>query len=235
MRYRNNFFTGTVLIFTVLFLMCQNRANAQVLNEANKKRVSIAFGMFTDIWLNVPTEAPYKDMKTRTINQGVNVFATYNIPFGKSNFGFSAGLGIRIQNLYWNYMFQGNSADSFQFVKIDTGYKRSKVTMPYLELPIEFRFKTKYKFAVSIGFKVSYMVYGHTKYVGDDYLYKTSNTLRVAFKDVKNIERFAYGPTLRIGYKWFHLSAYYSLSRIFTKDKGPDMIPISVGFVLMPF
>ncbi len=232
MRYRNPIFFIAVLIFTALFFLQQNRANAQVLNEANKKRISIAFGMFTDIWLKVPAE-----MKTRAINQGVNVFATYNIPFGKSNFGFSVGLGIRIQNLYWNYMYQGNSPDSFQFVKIsDTlGYKRSKLTMPYLELPIEFRFKTKYKFAVSLGFKLSYMVYGHTKFVGDDYLYKTSNTLRVAFKGIENIERFAYGPTLRIGYKWFHVNAYYSLSRIFTKEKGPEMVPISVGFTLMPF
>jgi hypothetical protein len=232
MRYRNPILYVVILFFIGLFLFNQTRADAQVLNEANKKRISIAFGMFTDIWTKVPDS-----ISTRAINQGVNVFATYNIPFGKSNFGFSIGLGIRIQNLYWNYMFKGTSAESFQFTKInDTlSYKRSKITMPYLEVPIEFRFKTKYKFAVSLGFKVGYMVYGHTKYVGDDYLYKTENTLRVAFKDVKNIDRFSYGPTLRIGYKWIHVNAYYSLSRIFTKDKGPDMIPISVGFVLMPF
>ena len=222
-------------IFFVMLVIGQllpKPGHTQVLNEANKKRISIAFGLFTDIWPNLPS-----GMKTRTINQGVNVFATYNLPFGKSNFGFSVGLGIRIHNLYWNYMFQGNTADTFQFVQIpdSIGYNRSKLTMPYLELPIEFRFKTKYKLSVGIGFKIGYMVYAHTKWVGDDYLYQSPDRLRVSFKNIQNIEHFSYGPTLRIGYKWFHINAYYSLSNIFTKDKGPQIAPISIGFLLMPF
>jgi len=231
MRYRNRLFYVTFLIFLCLVQLVPVKGNAQVLNEANKKRIIIAAGMFTDIWLNVPS-----DIKTRTINQGVDVFATYNIPFGKSNFGFSVGLGLRVQNLYGNFQVKGYN-DSIQLVKIpdSISYQRSKIVFPYLELPIEFRFKTKYKFAVSIGFKVGYMFPAHTKWVGDDYLFNTSDKLRVNFRDVKYLEKFSYGPTLRIGYKWFHLTAYYSLSRIFSKDKGPGIIPISVGFLLMPF
>ncbi len=204
---------------------------AQVVNAATKKRISIGVGLFTDIWMNSPS-----GMKTRTINQGVQLFGTYNMPFGKSNFSFAIGIGINVHNLYWNYMFQGRN-DSLQFVKIpDTlSYQRSKLTLPYVELPLEFRFKAKSKFAMGIGFKVGYMIYGHAKWVGEDYLFKTTNTLRASFKDIKNIERFAYGPTLRFGYKWFHVNGYYALSSIFQKDKGPDMYPISVGFVLMPF
>jgi hypothetical protein len=79
------------------------------------------------------------------------------------------------------------------------------------------------------------MVYGHSKWVGDDYIYKSPNTLKTSFKGIKNIEKFAYGPTLRVGYKWFNVSAYYALAPIFQKGTGPDMSPISVGFILMPF
>ena len=124
-----------------------------------------------------------------------------------------------------------------QFVKIEPtlGYKRSKLTLPYLEIPLEFRFKTKSKFALGIGFKAGYMVYGHSKWVGDDYLDSTNNTLKFSVKNIKNIEKFAYGPTLRVGYKWFHVNAYYSLASVFQKGKGPDIYPISVGFVLLPF
>ena len=204
---------------------------AQVVNASAKKRISVGVGLFTDIWMNTPA-----GMKTRTINQGINVFGTYNMPFGKSNFSFAIGFGISIHNLYWNYRYQGDSLN-FQFIKIADkyAYKRSKLTMPYLEIPAEFRFKAKNKFAVGIGFKVGYMVYGHSKYVGDDYIWGTSNKLNTSVKGIKNIEKFAYGPTLRIGYKWFHVTGYYSLSNIFTKGKGPDMYPISVGFVLLPF
>jgi len=218
-----------LLLVLILFIPFVNQA--QVVKEATKKRISVGFGLFSDIWMNTPD-----GMKTRTINQGVNVFATYNVPFGKSNFGFAIGLGISVHNLYWNYMFVGSN-DSLQFQPIpDTlGHKRSKLTLPYLEIPLEFRFKTKSKFALGIGFKVGYMIYGHSKWVGDDYLFETNNTLKASFKDIKNIEKFTYGPTFRIGYKWIHLNAAYSLSSVFTKGKGPEMYPITVGFLLMPF
>jgi len=187
--------------------------------------------MFTDFWQNLPS-----GIKTRTINQGFNVFATYNLPFGKSNFGFSVGLGLRIHNMYGNFQVKGVN-DSIQLVRIpdSISYQRSKLVLPYLELPIEFRFKTKYKFSLGIGFKVGYMLPAHTKWVGEDYLLNTTDKLRVSFRDVKYLEKFSYGPTFRVGYKWFHLNAYYSLSNIFSKNKGPQISPISVGFLLMPF
>jgi hypothetical protein len=203
---------------------------AQVVNAATKKKISIGVGLYNDIWMNTP-----EGMKTRVINQGVQVFGTYNMPFGKSNFSFAIGVGLSVHNLFWNYRFQGDSLN-FQFVEIkDMDYKRSKLTMPFVEIPLELRLKTKSKVGVGIGFKVGYMIYAHSKWVGDDYLYNTANTLKVSFKGIENLEKFAYGPTLRVGYKWFNVNAYYSLSKIFQKGTGVDIYPISVGFVLMPF
>jgi len=220
----------TTAIICMVFLFPLS-GQAQVINSSAKKRISIGVGLFDDIWMNSPA-----GMKTRTINQGVQVFGSYNMPFGKSNFSFAIGLGLSIHNLYWNYRFQGDSLN-FQFVKVEDGlnYKRSKLTMPYLEIPLEFRLKTKSKVGVGVGFKVGYMVYGHAKWVGDDYLFNSPNKLIASFKGIKSIEKFAYGPTLRVGYKWFNVNAYYSLSKIFQKSTGVDMYPISVGFVLMPF
>jgi len=221
-------FTAVMLCVPILV---PTFSQAQVVNASTKKRISIGVGLFTDIWMQTPS-----GMKTRTINQGVQVFGTYNMPFGKSNFSFAIGLGISIHNLYWNYRFQGDSTN-FQFVKIEDNlaYKRSKLTMPYIEVPIEFRLKTKSKVSAALGFKVGYMVYGHAKWVGDDYLFKSTNRLIASFKDINHIEKFEYGPTVRLGYKWFNVNAYFSLSKIFQKETNIDMYPISVGFVLMPF
>lgn len=232
MKSLKNTPTSFLAVIVMIFILMPRSGEAQVVNSSAKKRISIGFGLFTDIWMNKPA-----GMKTRTINQGVNVFGTYNLPFGKSNFSFAIGVGITVHNLYWNYYFNERATDSLQFSKTpdSISYKRSKLTMPYLEIPLEFRFKTKSKFAVSLGFKVGYMIYSHSKWVGDDYLWQSGNTLKASFKDIKNLEKFAYGPTFRVGYKWFHLNAYYSLSNIFTKGKGIDMYPVSVGFVLLPF
>jgi hypothetical protein len=220
----------TIWMICITFLM-PGPGMAQIVNATTKKRISLGIGLHTDIWMNTPA-----DMNTFAINRGLNVIGTYNMPFGQSNFSAAIGLEISVHNLFWNYRYEGSN-DSLQFVKIEDtlSYKRSKLTLPYLEIPLEFRFKSKSKFAAAIGFKVGYMIYGHAKYVGDDYLFKTNNTLIVSFKNIHNIEKFSYGPTLRFGYKWFHVTGYYSLAPIFQKGKGPDMYPISIGFMLLPF
>lgn len=82
------------------------------------------------------------------------------------------------------------------------------------------------------------MLPAHTKYVGDEYqadLQPETSQVRIKYRNVKNLDRFAYGPTLRIGYKWFNLFGYYQLSTIFQKGKGPDIYPITVGFMIRPF
>lgn len=218
-----------LLLFSGFFLA--QPIKSQVVNEATKKRVTIGVGMFEDIWSNVPS-----GIKTRDINQGFQTFVMYNVPFGKSNFGFSIGLGLRVHNLYGNFLVM-SSNDSTYFQKIpDTiGYRRSKLTMPFLEIPIEFKFKSKSKIALGIGFKVGYLLPAHSKYVGENYIDDSHEKLRVKYREIKNLENFSYGPTLRFGYRWFHITGYYSISKLFTKSRGPDMYPISVGFLLMPF
>ncbi|HNY02209.1 MAG TPA: outer membrane beta-barrel protein [Bacteroidales bacterium] len=231
MNHGLKYLAGLTAAALILLATLPTTGHSQVVNTTAKKRISIGFGLFSDIYMNTPA-----GMKTRTINQGVSVVGTYNVPFGKSNFGFGIGLGLTVHNLYWNYRYQADSL-SFQFVKIEDTlrYKRSKVTAPYLEIPMEFRWKSKSKFTVAAGFKVGMLLQGQAKWVGDDYLFHSGNTLRTSFKRVKNLEKFAYGPTLRFGYKWINVNAYYSLSKVFQSGTGVDLYPVSVGIVLMPF
>lgn len=230
---KRNHLSGFLLVVLSLILFGSLSGKAQMVNEVAKKRITIGIGLFNDIWFDVP-----KGIKTRTINQGFQTFVLYNIPFGKSNFGFALGLGFRAQNLYGNFLVK-STIDSTWLEKIgDTAavnYQRSKLTLPYLELPVEFRFKSKSKVAIGIGFKVAYLLPAHTKYVGENYVTLTGEKLRMKNREVKNLEQFSYGPTFRIGYRWFHINAYYSISKIFTKGNGPQMYPLSIGILLMPF
>lgn len=232
MSHRNSLLA--ILILAALVLVVPMNAKSQIINEKTKKKIHVGIGLFTDIYMNAPS-----GIKTRTINQGFQGYVVYRVPFGKSNFGFGVGIGMSIHNLYGNFTLNSYT-DSTKFVKIpdSVGYKRSKLTMPYLEIPIEFSYANKAKFSLGLGFKVGYMLPAHTKYVGDEYqadLQPETNQVRVKFRNVLNLDRFAYGPTLRIGYKWFHITGYYQLSSIFQKGKGPDMYPITVGFLLRPF
>jgi hypothetical protein len=223
-----------LIVFTGILIP----AKSQVVTEVAKKKWSIGMGLFTDVMMKFPS-----DVKARTINQGFNIFGTYNMPFGKSNFGFSIGLGVTTHNIYGDFLVNYKN-DSTKLVKIpdSVDYKRSKIMLAYLEVPLEFRFKSNNDISVGLGFKAGLLVGSSSKYVGPggittpygDVL-KSTDKMRVKFHSVKNLESLIYGPTVRFGYKWINVNACYLLSSLFKKGSGPEVIPLSIGFTLMPF
>lgn len=227
----------TIFFLYLIFILIQVPGHSQVVNETTKKKISVGIGEFTDIWMNMP-----EGIKTRTINQGFTILGTYNLPFGKSNFSFAIGLELTVHNMYGKF-FVNSETDSTVFKKIPDSvlYKKSKMKVTYLEIPIEFRFKSKSKVTVALGFKGGILIESGTKYVGDgvlstyNYTVTQSEKTKIKLSGIKNLEQFSYGPTFRIGYSWINVNASYMLSTIFKKGKGPEMYPLSVGIILMPF
>ena len=221
-------------LFIILLCTIALNAYTQVVNEKAKKLFTIGLDVYADIWQDVPEE----QIKTGTINPGVNIFGTYNFLFGKSNISFSPGLGIGVHNMF-NHSFVRTTDDSTFFVPInkDTiNYKKSKFVLTYLDIPLELRYKSEGGFRVAIGFKFGFLIQSHTKYKGDDYIEPTNNDLVIYKKTkIKHLETNRYGFTARIGYKWLNLWGYYQLSTLFEKGKGPEMYPISVGLTIIPF
>ena len=214
-------------IILLLSLFIITSSYSQVVNESTKRKFSIGFDIFTDVWQNTPDS-----LSLHTINRGVNTFGMYNYQFGSSKFSFAFGLGLCVHNMYGNAL-PGELNDSTIFNKIpdSISYKKSKIAISYIDLPIEFRFKSKSKFRIAIGFKGGYLLNVHSKYKGDE----NGDKVTIKSTNVKYLELFRYGPTFKIGYKWFNITGYYSLSKLFKKGRGPDMYPISVGISLMPF
>ena len=196
-----------ILLFTVLLISSQGYS--QVVNSTAKKKISIGVGLSTDIMMKVPD-----GIKTRAINHGATVFGTYNIPFGKSNFGFAIGVAITTHNIYGNFIVDSRTENtSLNHIPDSISYKRSKITLAYGEVPIEFRFKSKSKISVGIGFKAGFLLGSSAKYVGNgiidtasttNFTIPTTQKTAIKFWGIKNLEQFTYGPTLRIGYKWIN-------------------------------
>lgn len=221
-------------LFILLFCFVALNAFTQVVNEKAKKLFTFGLDVYTDMWQDVPST-----LEPKTINPGVNVFGTYNFIFGESNFSFSPGIGLGIHNMF-NSSFLYTNSDSSYFVPIDEAmpdlaYKKSKFVAPYLDIPLEIRFKSKSEFRVAIGFKFGFLMRAYTKYKGDDYLSELNNKTIYKKKIIQNLEKNRYGFTGRIGYKWLNIYGYYQLSTLFVKDKGPEMYPISVGITIIPF
>jgi len=221
-------------IFILLFCFITLNAFTQVVNEKAKKLFTFGLDVFSDMWQDVPST-----IEPKTINPGVNVFVTYNFMFGESDFSFSPGLGLGIHNLFHSSFLHTNN-DSSYFVPIseempDLSYKKTKFVAPYLDIPLEIRFKSKSEFRIAVGFKFGFLMRAYSKYKGDDYLAGLNQTAIYKKKMVQNLEKNRYGFTGRIGYKWLNVYGYYQLSTLFVKDKGPEMYPISIGITIIPF
>jgi len=218
------------LIFTVTL-----QSFAQDIDESTRKKFSIVFDMFTDIWVDVP-----ETVDVRTINQGMDVAGYYDYRFGKSNFSFAFGAGLTSHNFYNDAFPVTDSTDYTSLVPVGELYpgknvKRNKISFSYVDVPIEFRLRTNNDFRGALGFKMGFLVNTHTKYIGDDYIFNTNDRIRVKFRDVDNIESFRYGITARFGWRFVNVMAFYSFTGLFKKGKGPDLYPVSVGISLMPF
>jgi len=171
-------------------------------------------------------------IKARTINQGFNFFGMYNYPFSESNFSFAFGFGMGFHNMYTNGVIEDIKADSINFIRIpdSVSYKKSKLANAYVDIPIEFRFKSQSKFRVALGFKIGYLVDAKTKYKGNR---PDGPYVLLKEKQVNHVEKFRYGPTLRIGYDWFSLFGYFQISHVFRKNKGPNnLYPHITGYNL---
>jgi hypothetical protein len=195
------------------------------------RKFSIGLDLFTDIWINKP-----ENVDGRGFNQGMGFCMMYNRPFGESKVSFAIGAGMGFHNFFSDSRIPNIRADSIVFLPIadSVDYKKSKLGLSYIEVPFELRIKTEKKFRIGIGGKVGYLVDAKTKYKGENVY--GGDQIILKDKQVDQVQKFIFGPTLRIGYDWFNIFGYYQVTQIFEVDRGPsNLYPISVGITLIPF
>jgi len=230
-----------ILLLSIITIFLGQNSFSQGLSESLKKKFTVGVDLFTDIWQGAPD-----DIDLRTIHQGATVFGMFNFQLGgeESLTSFSLGLGIRNHNMYSNSRIDDIHADTLNFTPIpsDVIYKRSKINLVYLDLPMEFKLRFKNGFKVTPGFKVGWIIDSKEKYVGDRYEeYHGSQYddrlvgVTEKTKDIRHLENFTYGPTLRVGYKFISIYGYYQISSVFKRNLGPDLAPISIGLTITPF
>ena len=219
-------------ILIIVFGLIAFNSFSQELSEETKRKFSFGVDVFTDIWQDLP-----QTIEPATINQGVNIFGSYNYILNNGNFSLSPGIGLSYHNLN-NKSLTMTIEDSTIFYPVpdSINFRRTKFTLGYFDIPIELRYKSKGDVRFAFGFKFGILMTSFTKYKGDDFEPNDINKL-VIYKKVRipNVSRFRYGLSLRLGYKWLNVWGFYQLSSVFEKGKGPDMYPISVGISLMPY
>jgi len=231
-----------ISILLIIAVFIGNNIYSQGLSESIKKKFTVGVDVFTDIWVGAPD-----DIDLRTIHQGATAFGMFNFQLGgkESLASFSIGLGIRNHNMYSNSRIDDIKADTIHFTPIPDNvvYKRSKINLVYLDLPVELKLRFENGFKATVGFKAGWIIDSKEKYVGDRYEeyygnqfdYERRVGVKEKTKEIRQLENFTYGPTLRLGYKFISIYGYYQISSAFKRNLGPDLAPISIGLTITPF
>lgn len=170
---------------------------------------------------------------TKWYSRGINVYFYYDLRIKKSRVSFAPGIGYGAVNIYHrSEMVSDSTGISFQpmdATKLDK-IKVNKVTLQYIDIPLELRIrsnpdKSDNFWKVAIGFKAGIRVDSHTKQT----IKETSGTKVYVERRFSDFNLFRAGPTLRIGYSVFNLTAYYGVVDVFKQGRGPKAHEFSVG------
>lgn len=241
----------SVFIFCAYtFLNAQNEPVADsaavetsVDDDVNIESDRFIFSVHWDGWLGAPDS-----LKVGAFSRGIGLHFYYDIPFNKdlatnkAQFSFAPGIGYTVSNYANKAQFSSDSAGITSVTPFDASIdpKRNKLVLNYLEVPLEFRFRSKAndkgnRFKAALGFKGSYLFANHITYVGPESAANLDEEIKYKIYRIKSLNTLQYGPTIRLGYANLNLEAYYGLAPIFEDGFGPSGSPIVIGISFNPF
>lgn len=169
--------------------------------------------------------------------RGIHVSLLFDQPIkADGTFSVAGGAGFTSHNYYTNAQVEkvpGTETAAF-IVKTEAERERGKISLNYVDVPIELRFRTQedkhgHRLKVAVGARGGYLINAHEKIIdGEGFKTKLFHYPHVA--------KFRYGPTFRFGYGSLMLTGYYSLSTFFQPGKGQsEMNALSLGITISPF
>jgi hypothetical protein len=171
--------------------------------------------------------------------RGVSTGLLYDHPFREDGrISGAVGLAFTSHNYYMNalatrYDSAGTNYAEFT-VTNDTIFNRGKISINYLDVPFELRFRSKEdakgnRWKMAIGGRVGYLVNVHEKIIN-------KQNIKIKTYDYPHVTQWRYGVSARVGYGAFMISAFYSLSPFFESSNSlSDQHSFSVGLSLFPF
>lgn len=208
--------------------------NIQAQTNKFTENFTTGIDIFNDFVQDSPEGIQFKD-----VNLGSNIYGMYNYVIPKSKISLAIGLGLGMHNLRSNGILTDTSNVSY-FVpypdkvnNVAVDYSANKLQLTYLDIPAEIRFKSEKGFRLALGIKAGYLISAHTKFKGDDP--EGGRAIKIKEGNLPNLEKWRFGPTFQIGYKWVNFTGFYSLSKVFVNPNGPQIYPVSIGIALRPF
>lgn len=177
------------------------------------------------------------------LSRGVSAYFMLDKPFkSQPHYSIGFGAGISTSNMIFKKASVGVTSETttLPFTHLDSTshFKRYKLAVGYLEIPLEFRYASKplepnKSFKAALGIKAGTLLNVHTK--GKILQDKDGNTLN-SYVEKENSKRFInssrFTATARVGYGIFSLFGTFQLNNVLKDGAGPDMHLYQVGIAL---
>lgn len=175
----------------------------------------------------------------RSWNFAINLIPV-NIPIIAENFGIVTGIGMGWKNYHFaNQYLMESESNGVQFSPLPSGdskITKNRLSTFYFSIPVAFELQfpihnNKDKVFIMAG------AYGNLR-LDSDYRYEIE-TNGVSEKQSMDgdffLSDFEYGLTARVGFDHLNFFANYSLNDMFRENSGPDVQPITIGLMVVPF
>jgi len=141
----------------------------------------------------------------------------------KSHWGIAYGLGFSANFWHTNLNISSipnTSNREYTYLPSDSTYKSNRFSASYIDIPFEFRFRTRSNsygqyFRFYFGGLVGYRINSYSAFQTGDY--------SVKYYKLDDLARWHYGVFVRTGWWLFNLYAYYGINPVFDKfDNTPE-------------
>lgn len=234
------FFLGSIFLMSFNFSFAQKEKKTPVsitTEEISNVKDRFMVDFYSSLWMNVPKDV---SMENNGFNEGFNFSWLWDFKTGKkSPISFGLGIGVNYYTMYTNSLLKmdyENDIAKFYILPDDIEeYKRCRLSYTNVNIPFEIRYRHSCGFKLNIGVRVGMMADLRFNYKGDDLTELKDVTMNYIEKGFLNKQKFTFEVTLKTGWKWFGINASCHVSKLFEKEKGPQMYPVSLGITLSLF
>jgi hypothetical protein len=208
------------LLFTCLVHAQQDTIPNFEALDAKYREDQFYLSVTYNVWQNRPD-----GVRQNKFSPGMSVGFLRDMPVNKNRtWAIAAGIGYAFNNFSHNiFMDPNENAVDYNLLASDLNFNKNKVTLHYLECPLEIRWRTStpesHKFwRIYTGFKVSYLF-------ADQYKFDTGSDSFV-IRSNKDLNKWQYGGYICTGYNTWNFYLYYAFNPIFKSAQltdGPNL------------
>lgn len=217
----------------ILLLISSFHLNAQTSKSVSPEdrpeiiRDRLMIDVFHSFWMGMP-----KEVNSNKLNPGFNIAFLWDFKKDPHKpFSFGLGLGVTYYTQFSDAILQQDPTDDvmrYYVLPYDTMAKWNRLSYVNCNIPLEFRYRHKSGFKVSLGVRVGVVAEISHFYKGNSPDGLGTPIHRKSF-EIYNKQKFNFDVYLRVGWKYVSVYYGYQINSLFESGKGPKIMPMSLG------